>query len=266
MTLNRFFLITASTAMAIMAAACKTDVPVPEDEQAKEWTGSIKESYPGWQPTQSAPKGNTEYESLFANKPVTELQPQEMPPQSSEAVPQLTQAAAAIPSTTRIDITETGSIVLDGTAVSDAQLQAGMLEKYLSDIAAAHKENSMAIIHALSPKAPVEKFNVVLDLCRKTGIAKVRFVAAEGNKGAGAHSAKSSGKRLVVVVDESQPATEYVVKKGDTLSKIAQKVYKNGGLWNIIYKANKSKIKNPNSLVLNMKLSIPAIKTVEAAR
>ena len=265
---KRMFFITVSALLAVSAAACKTDVPVPDDEQAKEWTGPIKGAYPDWQPTRNAPAGNPEYEAMFAQKPAPELKPSELPA-PEEAAP----SAPSTPSTVRIDVTGKGEILLDGAAISDVQLKSGVVEQYLAAIAKEHAGASMAIIHALSPDAPPAKFNVLLDLCRKTGIAKVKFVPADGKKGPNTHPAgkdgakahkKGAGKRLVIVVDETKPATEYIVKPGETLSRIAQKTYKNGALWHIIYKANKSRIKDPNRVAPKTKLTIPSIKTIEA--
>ena len=50
----------------------------------------------------------------------------------------------------------------------------------------------------------------------------------------------------------------YVVKSGDSLSKIAKDVYDNGGLYNKIYEANKATIgDNPNLIKPGQKLLIP---------
>ena len=51
--------------------------------------------------------------------------------------------------------------------------------------------------------------------------------------------------------------TTYTVKKGDCLWKIAGKVYNNPFKWGRIYRANKSKIKNPNRIYPNQVLTIP---------
>nr|DAI99398.1 MAG TPA: tail assembly protein [Caudoviricetes sp.] len=52
-------------------------------------------------------------------------------------------------------------------------------------------------------------------------------------------------------------AKSYSVKKGDNLWNIAKKYYGKGSLWTKIYKANKSKIKNPNLIYPGQKFTIP---------
>ena len=49
----------------------------------------------------------------------------------------------------------------------------------------------------------------------------------------------------------------YVVKEGDSLSKIAHQVYGNGRKWHRIYEANRDILKTPNSLKAGMTLKIP---------
>lgn len=64
----------------------------------------------------------------------------------------------------------------------------------------------------------------------------------------------SSKKRTT----ENKPKTKtYKVRKGDCLWKIAKKFYGNGALYTKIYKANKSKIKNPNVIRVGQVLTIP---------
>ena len=53
---------------------------------------------------------------------------------------------------------------------------------------------------------------------------------------------------------------EYVVVKGDSLSKIAKKFYKDGNRFPVLIKANEDLLKgNPNRLRVGMKLRIPAL-------
>jgi hypothetical protein len=49
----------------------------------------------------------------------------------------------------------------------------------------------------------------------------------------------------------------YVVQPGDTLSKIAQRVYGNAGLWNLIFEANRDKLANPSLLRVGLELRLP---------
>ena len=58
-------------------------------------------------------------------------------------------------------------------------------------------------------------------------------------------------------VETPEKPTKYVVKKGDSLWRIAGKVYGNPLKWGRIYRANKDKIKNPNKIYPNQVLTIP---------
>lgn len=55
-------------------------------------------------------------------------------------------------------------------------------------------------------------------------------------------------------------ATTYTVKKGDTLWAISKKYLGNGAKYNLIFNANKGKIKNPNLIYVGQVLTIPAVK------
>ena len=50
---------------------------------------------------------------------------------------------------------------------------------------------------------------------------------------------------------------EYVIKSGDSLSKIAKQFYGNANDWQKIYQANKDKIKDPNMIHPGQKIIIP---------
>ena len=53
-------------------------------------------------------------------------------------------------------------------------------------------------------------------------------------------------------------ATQYhEVKKGDTLSKIAQQYYGDASLYMKIFEANQDTLKNPNLIKVGQKLRIP---------
>ena len=55
----------------------------------------------------------------------------------------------------------------------------------------------------------------------------------------------------------AEKPTKYVVRRGDSLWRIAGKVYHNPLKWPRIYRANKDKIKNPNRIYANQVLVIP---------
>jgi nucleoid-associated protein YgaU len=59
------------------------------------------------------------------------------------------------------------------------------------------------------------------------------------------------------VVAEPPKPTEYTVVKGDSLWKIAGKLYGNPFKWPKIYRANKDKIKNPHKIYPNQVFVIP---------
>lgn len=53
------------------------------------------------------------------------------------------------------------------------------------------------------------------------------------------------------------PAKTYVVAKGDSLSKIAQRIYGDANQWRKIYEANRDIIKNPDLIYPGQTLKIP---------
>ncbi|MBQ7385044.1 MAG: LysM peptidoglycan-binding domain-containing protein [Ruminococcus sp.] len=55
-------------------------------------------------------------------------------------------------------------------------------------------------------------------------------------------------------------ATTYTVKKGDTLWGVAKKFLGNGAKYNLIFNANKDKIKNPNLIYVGQTFTIPQVK------
>ena len=55
----------------------------------------------------------------------------------------------------------------------------------------------------------------------------------------------------------SQADQQYVVKVGDTLSKLAERFYNSTSKWEKIFEANRDNLKNPNYIYVGMKLVIP---------
>ncbi len=58
-------------------------------------------------------------------------------------------------------------------------------------------------------------------------------------------------------VKTKKSAQEYLVKAGDTLSKIAEQQYGAGAKWEKLYEANKDTLTNPNYIYVGQKLNIP---------
>ncbi len=57
---------------------------------------------------------------------------------------------------------------------------------------------------------------------------------------------------------EAPAASPYTVQRGDTLEKIAAKVYGDGNQWRRIYQANRDKLSSPNRIYPGQKLTIPS--------
>lgn len=62
---------------------------------------------------------------------------------------------------------------------------------------------------------------------------------------------------------KQRASEEITVDKSTTLSKLARKYYNNTYCWVYIYIANKEKIKNPNTLIVGTKLTIPELTQEE---
>jgi nucleoid-associated protein YgaU len=56
---------------------------------------------------------------------------------------------------------------------------------------------------------------------------------------------------------EAEEVRTYRVQSGDTLGKIAAKLYGDGSRWPEIFEANKDQIKNPDLIDVGMELRIP---------
>lgn len=56
---------------------------------------------------------------------------------------------------------------------------------------------------------------------------------------------------------------KYVVKSGDTLSKIAQELLGDANRWREIVEANKAQIQNPNQIRPGWELEIPVVAAEE---
>ena len=72
----------------------------------------------------------------------------------------------------------------------------------------------------------------------------------------------SGGSSQLTSKDE-HTLQSYTVEKGDSLSKIAQKVYGKASLWRQIYEANQDHIKDPDLIYPGQVLRLPALRPEE---
>ncbi len=260
-------LLLSAAGSVLLLAACQTaqDVPVPEDEQAKEWAGPIKAAYPDWQPTLDAPKGNAEYDAAFNAAPVTLAFDPAEKVDLAAAEDQTEKAQypilyAPCPDKVRLDVAENGDFLVNGSV-----LPAEIVEKYLNKIVAVHKEKSAAIIFIQSGKVPMDKANALLEICRKAKVASVTFAEAqkkaEAKKPAAAKPAKK--KAVKMVIDTAKPGTAYMIQKNDTLGGLARKYYGKASLAHLIFEHNRKTIKDIHKIQPGMKIVIPALKEAE---
>lgn len=71
--------------------------------------------------------------------------------------------------------------------------------------------------------------------------------------------------RQAVSAEAPAAPTTYVVEKGDTLEKIAKKVYGETKRWPKIYKANKALLRNANRVYPGQRLTIPPASSTDEA-
>ena len=283
-----------SFAAMFALVSCASNVPPPDDENAEAWTPGIQSSYPDWQPPEEMPDGNPAYAEAFGEpRPVeseetvvvvvaeetTETEPVKKVDEASEQQPKPVEVKPAGPAKfMRVDVfpAEAG---IDGVyAVNGERVNTADLKAALNDACKANKDIAVIVYGRTDSK--VADLNAVVDYCTAAGITKLNVMtnddimeqrkaevrAAKGIKDEPAKDAKEAAAPVVkekLVVDDSQPSTEYIVKDGDSLSAIAKAHYHDGAAWEIIFDANKELLNGkPNFLKPKMKLVIPAVKKV----
>ena len=70
-----------------------------------------------------------------------------------------------------------------------------------------------------------------------------------------------SDKPAASAAVETPTGQEYIVKAGDTLSRLSLEFYNSAHQWNRIFEANKNVLKNPHYIYIGMKLVIPMDKS-----
>jgi NitT/TauT family transport system substrate-binding protein len=116
--------------------------------------------------------------------------------------------------------------------------------------AAPRLESTPSSAGSVKEKAPVVEAKV-----RPAGTdEKLKPVAKQVT----ATAEKQPAARTPAAKISTSTAQTYVVKGGDTLSKLAERFYNSVSKWEKIYDANRDAVKNPNYIFIGQKLTIPA--------
>jgi nucleoid-associated protein YgaU len=75
----------------------------------------------------------------------------------------------------------------------------------------------------------------------------------------------SGGAQSPAAVENYEATEYYVIKSGDTLSKIAGQYYGDAGKYQLIFEANREVIKNPDLIFPGQKIRIPSSSKVSSA-
>jgi NitT/TauT family transport system substrate-binding protein len=119
---------------------------------------------------------------------------------------------------------------------------------------AAPRPNPAPVVVAVKEKPATtvdSKINPTVVENKATEITKAATPASEKTPGPMASTTKP-------VKSASPSEQQYIVKVGDTLSKLAERFYQSTSKWEKIFEANRETLKNPNYIYVGMKLIIPA--------
>ena len=212
-------------------------------------------------------------------KKVDETPEASKPKQQAQAQPQPVETKPAVPAKfMRVDVFPVEAGVDGVYAVNGERVNSAALKSTLNETGKTNKD--IAVILYGRPRAAESDLNAAIDWCKAAGLEKINVMtnddimaqrkaevrAAKGQKddaAASADASKAKPAREKLVVDTEKPATDYVVKDGDTLSSLAKTFYHDGAEWEIIFDANKETLNGkPNFLKIGTKLVIPAVKKV----
>lgn len=214
------------------APATGAAVPVPPPSSGNAPAGTAPASMPATATTPATPAPNSGVGTKPSASPATSpaAAPSALPPLPAPAKPATTPApistTASTPKSTKADtytVKEGDSIVSIWRSISGS-------------------ERGWEKLLAANPGVDPSRLKI-------GQVLKVPDVA----------SASTSSTTTTGSASKGSGATTYTVESGDTLHRIANKVYGDSKLWNQIYEANKSTIgSDPADLKVGMKLQIPA--------
>lgn len=111
-------------------------------------------------------------------------------------------------------------------------------------------------ISAKTNVAPVETSAVEISM-EESAPTTGTIVYGDYNTGSSVSSEQIFGSSEMPAQEASAKSSTYVVKKGDTLQRIAKEIYGSQKDWYKIYKANKEKLKKPDKIYVGQVLQIP---------
>jgi len=160
-------------------------------------------------------------------------------------------------------------IMLREMGIKDAAARSARPEQFV-DITLMKELDSTGFIDRMYKSTAVAKVAPRTEFAPAPAPAKGKTASAESKVKAVAsveEKAKPTAKQvpspaekpaLPKAANTVKPAAqEYVIKQGDTLSKLAERFYESVNKWEKIYEANKDTVKNPNYIFIGQKIVIP---------
>ena len=157
-------------------------------------------------------------------------------------------------------------IMLREMGAKDANARAARPEQFV-DVSFIKELDASGFIDRLYKSTAVAKANPrVESVSAPAAKEKTPTVEAKVRPAGTDEKVKPVAKQVPAAFDKqasaaktAAPATQqYVVKGGDTLSKLAERFYNSVSKWEKIYEANRDTLKNPNYIFIGQKLTIPA--------
>jgi NitT/TauT family transport system substrate-binding protein len=160
-------------------------------------------------------------------------------------------------------------IMLREMGIKDPAARAARPEQFV-DMALVKELDSTGFIDRLYKSTAVAKVAPRTEPAATPAPAKEKAASAESKVKAVAsveEKAKPTAKQVPSPVEKPQlpkaastvkpAAEEYIIKQGDTLSKLAERFYNSVNKWEKIYEANRDSVKNPHYIFIGQKIVIP---------
>jgi NitT/TauT family transport system substrate-binding protein len=160
-------------------------------------------------------------------------------------------------------------IMLREMGVKEASARTARPEQFV-DMSFLKELDSSGFIDRLYKSPAVAKIGPRAESTPTSAAAKEKTPVVEAKvRPAGTDEKPKPVAKQIPALTEKQPITQntakptatatqvYIVKSGDTLSKLAERFYNSVSKWEKIYEANRDTLKNPNYIFIGMKLTIP---------